>query len=99
MGKKRAMFELVDTSEVADLVEVEGEIPIEECQPVQVKMDEVSNFREYEILAATARYLLVRGRTREASSAVLFGNSGEILRFRRVLPTFWVERVRQILHG
>lgn len=99
MGKKRAMFELVDTSEVAELVEVEGEIPIEECQPVQVKMGEVSNFREYEILAATARYLLVRGRTREASSAVLFGNSGEILRFRRVLPTFWVERVRQILHG
>lgn len=99
MGKKRTMFQLMDISEVAELVEVEGEIPIEECQPVQVKIDEVSNFREYEILAGTARYLLVRGRTSEASLAASFGNPGETLEFRRVLPAFWVERIRQILHG
>jgi hypothetical protein len=99
MGKKRTMFQLANISEIAELIETEGEAPIEECQPVQVKMDEVSNFREYEILAGTARYLLVRGRTPEASLAVTFASSGEILVFRRVLPAFWVERVKQILHG
>lgn len=99
LGKKRTMFQLVDISEVADLVEVEGESPIEECQPVQTKLDEVSNFREYEILAATARYLLVRGRTSEAILTASFAGLGETPEFRRVFPAFWAERVRQILHG
>lgn len=99
MGKKRAMFQLVGTSEVAELVETEDDAPIEECQPVQVAMDEISNFREYEVLAGTARYLLVRGRTSESSLAASFANPGGTLELRRVLPAFWVEQVGQILHG
>jgi predicted nucleotidyltransferase len=97
MGKKRTMFQLRGVSEVAGLVETEGDAPIEECQPVQVRMDEVGNFREYEILAGTARYLLVRGRTSEASLAASFTNPDKTLELRRVLPAFWVERVSQIL--
>lgn len=99
MGKKRAMFQLVGDSEVAELVETEGDSPIEECQPVQVKMDKIGNFREYEILAGTARYLLVRGRTSEASLTASFTNLSGTPELRRVLPAFWVEQVGQILHG
>ena len=39
------------------------------------------------------------GRTPEASLAALFASPRETLEFRRVFPAFWVERVRQILHG
>src|SRR5581483_1075949 len=63
MGKKRTMFQLIDVSNVVELFKGEDTAPIDECQPVQVKLDEVRNFREYEILAGTARYLLVRGQT------------------------------------
>ncbi len=99
MGKKRTMFQLADVSEIEELVEVEGGASIEECQPVQVSMAEVSNFREYEILAGTARYLLVRGRTLEPSLEVSFVDPEGALEFRRVLPAFWVEKVGQVLHG
>lgn len=99
MGKKRTMFQLADSSEIAELVETEDEAPIEECQPVQVKMDEVGNFREYEILAGTARYLLVRGRTPETSLEMSFINTDATLKLKRVLPAFWVEKVGQILRG
>ena len=99
MGKKRTMFQVTYASQVAELIETEGDAPIGECQPVQVKMDEISNFHEYEVLAGTARYLLVRGRTSEASLAASFTNLDGTLEVRRVLPAFWVEQVGQILHG
>lgn len=99
MGKKRTMFQLADVTEVKKLVEVESNAPIEECQPVQVSMAEVSNFHEYEILAGTARYLLVRGRAPETSLGVSFVNSAATLKLKRILPAFWVERVGHILRG
>lgn len=94
MGKKRTMFQLTDVSSIVELVKVEGAATIGECQPIQVKLDEVRKFREYEILAGTARYLLVRGQTLETPLAVSFSLSNEILGLRRVLPTFWVEQVQ-----
>lgn len=97
MGKKRTMFQITGTSQVAELVETEGDAPIEECQPVQVRMDEISNFHEYEVLAGTARYLLVRGRTADTSLGTSFASPDETLRLKRVLPTFWVEKVEQML--
>lgn len=99
LGKKRAMFQVVDQTEFAELSEAASDAPIEECQPVQARMNEIGNFREYEILAGTARYLLVRGRTSEASLEVSFSNSGGTFALRRVLPAFWVEQVGQMLHG
>lgn len=99
MGKKRTMFQVTGTSEVAELIETGGDAPIEECQPIQVRLDEVSNFREYEIMAGTARYLLVRGRTSEAALEASFSNPVETQELRRILPAFWVERVEQILCG
>jgi hypothetical protein len=97
MGKKRTTFQLADVSEVEELVEVEGDAPIGECQPVQVSTTEVSNFSEYEILAGTARYLLVRGRTPESSLEMSIVNPKSTLEFKRILPAFWVEKVEQIL--
>ncbi len=99
MGKKRTMFQITDVSGIEELVEVEDDAPIEECQPVQVSVTEVSNFREYEILAGTARYLLVRGRALETSLGTSFGSSNGTLESKRILPAFWVEKVGQILRG
>lgn len=97
MGKKRTMFQLVDLSEVTELVEANADASIEECQPVQVKVGEIRNFREYEILAGTARYLLVRGRTVESLFAASFTYTREAQAIRRVLPAFWIEQVQQRL--
>jgi len=99
MGKKRTMFQLTDASDIVELCTTEDDFAIDECQPVQVRLDEAGKFREYEILAGTARYLLVRGRTSEASLAATFAGLGEAPEFRRSFPSFWVERVEQVLRG
>ena len=98
MGKKRTMFQLVNVSAVTELVELREDVYIhEECQPIQVQLNQVSHFREYEILAGTARYLLLRGKTSEASLAASFAYTNEATTIRRILPAFWVEQVRQRL--
>jgi hypothetical protein len=97
MGKKRTMFQILDVSAITDLGPAEADFPIEECQPVQVNTGEVKNFREYEILAGTARYLLVRGRSSGGSLIASFSFSVDTPAVRRVLPSFWVDRVQQIL--
>ncbi|MBI4489841.1 MAG: hypothetical protein HY694_12200 [Deltaproteobacteria bacterium] len=58
MGKKRTMFQIVDTSTIYETVEepMGGETPF-----VQVRPERLSDFEYYEIMAATARYLMVRG--------------------------------------
>ena len=94
LGKKRAMFQLIDVSSTVELREMRDVASIDECQPIQVKLDEVHNFREYEILAGTARYLFVRGQTSEVSLVASFPSIGEIPALRRVLPAFWIEQVQ-----
>lgn len=95
LGKKRTMFQLIDVSNGAEPLKVEDYTSFDEYQPIQIKLDELKNFREYEILAGTARYLLVRGYTSEALIAS-FNYSGRKV-MRRVLPVFWVEQVQQRL--
>jgi hypothetical protein len=97
MGKKRAMFQLIDISSVVEILKMEEPVATDECQAVQVKVGEVRNFREYEILASTARYLLVRGQTGEAPLAMLFSDIAGFRTLRRVLPAFWVEQVERRL--
>jgi hypothetical protein len=93
MGKKRTMFQLVDLSTTVEMIEARDFADINECQPIQVKVDEMQNFREYEVLAGTARYLLARGRAQESSLAASFSPFGEISALRCVLPVFWTEKV------
>jgi hypothetical protein len=99
MGKKRTMFQLTAASSVTQLIKTNESATLEEYQPIQIKLDEVKNFREYEVIAGTARYLLVRGVSTEPSLAASFVDSREIGPIRRLLPTFWVERARQIISG
>lgn len=99
MGKKRTMFQLIGASSVTELVESAESAALEEYQPVQIKLDEVKNFREYEVIAGTARYLLVRGVATSASLAASISDFAGIGPTRRFLPTFWVERARQMISG
>jgi len=91
LGKKRTMFQLLQHSEISEVSQLEGEATIGEHLPIQVKLDEMLNFREYQVLAATARYLLVRGQLVDARKE--FGVSFAVLNTRCVVPDFWVERI------
>lgn len=99
LGKKRTMFQLIGASSLTELVESDESAALEQYQPVQIKLDDVKNFREYEVIAGTARYLLVRGVSTQASQAASFGEFAELGPTRRLLPTFWVERVSQLISG
>jgi hypothetical protein len=95
LGKKRTMFQLVHCSETQELRNIEQSDEIEEYAPIQVKLSEMQNFREYQVLAATARYLFVRGRIvaeRTEYVADFFG-----LNRKCIMPDFWIERVRVLL--
>jgi hypothetical protein len=72
-------------------------LSLDDCQPVQVKLAELQNFQEYEVLASTARYLLVRGQTGEAALETVFPEIAGLPMVRRTLPAFWVAQVRQRL--
>lgn len=93
MGKKRTMFQLMDVSNISELLETQDPASIDDCHPIQIKLDQVKNFHEYEILAGTARYLLVRGRTSETSFASSLTFSVSTTAVRRALPAFWTENV------
>jgi|GEM_PF-629295 len=99
MGKKRTMFQLMNASSITELVDADESTALEEYQPIQVRLDEIKNFREYEVIAGTARYLLVRGVPTEASLAASFGDLDGIGPTRRLMPTFWIDRVRQLISG
>lgn len=58
LGKKRTMFQIVDTSSVVECSE-DGEGYVFACQ---VSPELIPSFEEYEICAVTMRYLLIRGR-------------------------------------
>ncbi len=97
MGKKRTMFQLIAHSTVEKLTEPKVAGRIDEYHPIQIEVSEVKRFSEYEILAGTARYLLVRGRSPEASWEVSFANFADMPVLRRILPGFWVEQVQKLL--
>lgn len=97
LGKKRTMFQVVRSSESVELSPSDATAQIDEYVPLQVKLDEMQNFREYQVLAATARYLVIRGR-------LVDGQKEAVARFldwnvRCVLPGFWIERVNSRWRG
>jgi galactose-1-phosphate uridylyltransferase len=91
VGKKRTMFQLVRESDVVELGLSALTAQIDEYVPLQVKLDEMRNFREYQVLAATARYLVVHGRITEGQREVA-ANFSDWNR-RCILPDFWIEHV------
>jgi len=61
LGKKRTMFQIIGLSEVG-----EGQREVGTCATpfLQVAVGDIQHFASYEVLAATMRYLLVRGEMR-----------------------------------
>lgn len=99
MGKKRTMFQLLYVSSTTELEEARNASTLDEYQPVQIKLGEIGNFREYEVIAGTARYLLVRGFSPGRSLAASFDDFGDVGPTRRILPSFWVDRVQELMTG
>jgi len=63
LGKKRTMFQLMEVSKI----EVCEEYPNGgQTSCVTIPVDGIREFYEYEVLVATARYLLVRGKVNKA---------------------------------
>lgn len=87
MGKKRTMFQIEEMSEV-----VVGECKEREAElflPIQVSNEEIEKFNYYNILTLTQRYVLVKGKTKEADIykwKINFKGLDEIQ-----LPGFFVE--------
>ena len=62
LGKKRTMFQILDLSTLA---EGQRELGICATPFLQIGVEDVVHFATYEVLAATLRYLLIRGEVRE----------------------------------
>jgi hypothetical protein len=86
LGKKRTMMQITSLSEI---------IPGEEKQGVchtsllQLAPEQITHFRSFDVVAATMRYLVVQGKTREKVMYVEFTlNSGM---FAPTFPDFYLE--------
>jgi len=86
LGKKRTMVQIVDLSPVVEGAWKRGECTTWwlECPP-----DYGGRFRSFEVLAATMRYIILRGTTREEVKFVEFPFSTSRLN----LPDFYLNRV------
>lgn len=86
LGKKRTMFQLIGISPIVESVSRHGECTTDWLQfPPKAG----GLFRQFEILAATMRYVILRGTTREQVDYVEFTLPEVQLR----LPDFYLERV------
>lgn len=86
LGKKRTMVQIVDLSSV-----VKGTWKQGECMTwwLEGPPNFGGHFRSFEVLAATMRYIILRGTTREEVKYVEFPFSEDEL----CLPDFYLERV------
>jgi hypothetical protein len=91
LGKKRTMFQLVRGSNTVELGLADETTQIEECVPLQVRLGDIKHFREYQVLAATARYLVVRGRLMEGQKEL--SATFTDWNIRCMAPNFWIDLV------
>jgi len=87
LGKKRTMVQIVRLSEVT-----EGEIKFGCCNTgwyLELPPDSGRLFGNFEVLAATMRYLVIRGMTREATDYIEFPFSGTDI----CLPDFYLKQI------
>lgn len=86
MGKKRTMFQIVNLSSV-----VEGTWERGDCRTgwLELPPNYGARFQRFEILAATMRYIILRGMTRDEVGHVEFSFPDDSLR----LPGFYLERI------
>jgi hypothetical protein len=88
LGKKRTMMQITSLSEI-----VAGESRYGICQTglLQVPPDSITNFSSFEVVAATMRYLIVHGETREDQSYVSFDVHDSCDEHCLALPQFYLE--------
>ena len=86
LGKKRTMFQVVKQSEL-----IEGKWQHGECITdwLEYPTDYGSRFSGFEILAATMRYIILRGTVRDVVDYVEFPLPDQELR----LPDFYLQRI------
>ena len=67
LGKKRTMFQVIALSDV-----VKGEVRVGKCTTgyLQLSPNSSTCFESFEVLAATMRYVILRGRTREKAEYI-----------------------------
>lgn len=98
-GKKRTMFQLVELSDIHVLDLIQAPVNLQQCFPVQINTPALVNFSQFEVIAGTARYLLVRGQTRDGSwqtTARLQSLGGRLTFY---LPNVWIEKVEHLLNS
>lgn len=69
LGKKRTMMQITEISKI-----IKGEEEYGTCQaiPLQLSPNEVTLFRNFRIIAATMRYLILEGKTRDKEKYIKF---------------------------
>jgi hypothetical protein len=85
MGKKRTMFQIVALTGIAESDIAEGRF---DTPFIQVTLGDVSKFVSYDIVVATMRYLILRGRSREKENFQRFEFEGETIH----IPEWYLKR-------
>lgn len=86
MGKKRTMFQVIKLSE---LIEGEKKKDICEAYWLEIKLHELGYFSEYNILAATMRYFICRGKTKNKHCFISFCFNGRWIS----VPDFYLNKI------
>ena len=86
MGKKRTMFQVIKLSEL-----IEGQIKNDICETywLEITIDELGYFSEYSVLAATMRYFICRGKTRNKHNFATFLINGRWVG----IPDFYLKKI------
>ncbi|MEW6228931.1 MAG: hypothetical protein AB1700_12725, partial [Bacillota bacterium] len=86
LGKKRTMFQVVITGNV-----VEGQRTNDRCcvPYLELSMSDAQRFASFSVLAATARYILLEGETRDSVPCWKFAASDRLFG-ELVLPEFYL---------
>jgi hypothetical protein len=88
LGKKRTMVQIVSLSKTASGDEAHG---ICRTGLLQVPPDQITLLRSFDVIAATMRYLIVHGETREEQTYVAFDLRNIHNPHCLVLPQFYLE--------
>jgi hypothetical protein len=85
LGKKRTMFQIIALSDV-----IKGAVKEGQCTTtyLQIPSNNSTRFQSFEVLAATMRYVILRGTTREEMEYIEFPFSGGPV----CLPDFYLEQ-------
>lgn len=90
LGKKRTMFQVIEISELVEGIREKGQ-----CTTgwwLQLPPNYGGRFRQFEVLAATMRYLILKGTTREEVEFVRFPPSSQVSPIL-CLPDFYLASV------